>query len=121
MGNPTGIYTKADEPLYVFVDSDIPTDATLYIAGCAGNDLVTSATQGKMLKKGLNVVEGKENALFYIIYTADTQKKTKTLSEWPDIKIHIEGGLVNGYYDVARKSDDDYMAILKAAKHERLR
>ena len=119
MGNPTGIYTKADEPLYVFVDSDIPTDATLYIAGCAGNDLVTSATQGKMLKKGLNVVEGKENALFYIIYTADTQKKTKTLSEWPDIKIHIEGGLVNGYYDVARKSDDDYMAILKAAKHER--
>ena len=119
MGNPTGIYTKGDEPLYVFVDSDIPTDATLYIAGCAGNDLITSANQGKMLKKGLNVVDGKENALFYIIYTADTQKKTKALSEWPAIKIHIEGGLVNGYYDVARKSDDDYKAILKAAKHER--
>ena len=119
MGNPTGIYTKGDESLYVFVDSDVPTNATLYIAGCAGNDLVTSAKQGKMLKKGLNVVEGKENSLFYIIYTADTQKKTKTLSEWPDIKIHIEGGLVNGYYDVARKSDADYQAILKAAKHER--
>lgn len=119
MGNPTGIYTKGDEPLYVFVDSDIPSDATLYIAGCAGNDLVTSAKQGKMLKKGLNVVDGKENSLFYIIYTADTQKKTKTLSEWPDIKIHIEGGQVNGYYDVARKSDADYQAILKAAKHER--
>ena len=119
MGNPTGIYTKGDEPLYVFVDSDVPTDATLYIAGCAGNDLVTSAKQGKMLKKGLNVVDGKENSLFYIIYTADTQKKKKTLSEWPDIKIHIEGGLVNGYYDVARQSDEDYKAILKAAKHER--
>ena len=119
MGNPTGIYTKGDEPLYVFVDNDIPKDATLYIAGCAGNDLVTSSKQGKMLNKGLNVVDGKDNSLFYIIYTADTQKKTKTLSEWPDIKIHIEGGLVNGYYDVARKSDDDYRAILKAAKHER--
>ena len=66
MGNPTGIYTKGDEPLYVFVDSDVPANATLYIAGCAGNDLVTSAKQGKMLKKGLNVVEGKENSLFYI-------------------------------------------------------
>ena len=119
MGNPTGIYTKGDEPLYVFVDSDIPTDATLYMAGCAGNDLITSAKQGKMLKKGFNVVEGRENSLFYIIYTADTQKKTKTLSEWPAIKIHIEGGWVNGYYDVARKSDADYKAILKAAKHER--
>lgn len=119
MGNPTGIYTKGDESLYVFVENDIPKDATLYIAGCAGNDLVTSAKQGKMLKKGLNVVEGKTNSLFYILYTADTQKQTKTLSEWPDIKIHIEGGLVNGYYDVARQSDEDYKAILKAAKHER--
>ena len=119
MGNPTGIYTKGDEPLYVFVDADIPTDATLYMAGCTGNDLITSAKQGKMLKKGLNVVDGKDNSLFYIIYTADTQKKTKTLSEWPAIKIHIEGGLVNGYYDVARQSDEDYRAILKAAKHER--
>ena len=119
MGNPTGIFTKGAEPLYVFVDSDIPANSTLYIAGCAGNDLVTSGKQGKMLKKGLNVVEGKDNALFYILYTADTQKQTKTLSEWPDIRIHIEGGQVNGYYDVARQSDEDYKAILKAAKHER--
>ena len=119
MGNPTGIYTKGDESLYVFVDSDVPTDATLYMAGCAGNDLVTDAKQGKMLKKGLNVVEGKENSLFYIIYTADTKSMKKTLDQWPEIKIHIEGGLVNGYYDVARKSDADYQAILKAAKYER--
>lgn len=119
MGNPTGIYTKGDEPLYVFVDDDVPANATLYIAGCAGNDLVTSAKQGKMLKKGLNVVDGKENSLFYVLYIADTQKMTQTLSEWPAIKIHIEGGLVNGYYDVSRHSQADYKAILKAAKHER--
>ena len=119
MGNPTGIYTKSDELLYVFVDTDIPANSTLYMAGCAGNDLITSATQGKMLKKGLNVVEGKDNALFYIIYTADTKSMKKTLDQWPDIRIHIEGGLVNGYYDVARKSDGDYKALLKAAKYER--
>ena len=119
MGNPTGIYTKTDDPLYVFVDSDVPSDASLYIAGCQGNDLVTSAKQGKMLKKGLNVVDGRENALFYIIYIADTKSMQKTLSEWPDMKIHIEGGIVNGYYDVKRQSDSDYRAILKAATHER--
>ena len=119
MGNPTGIYTKDYNPLYVFVDEDVPSGATLYIAGCTGNDLVTSATQGKMLKKGLNVVDGREGALFYIIYTADTKAMTQTLSEWPDMKIHIEGGIVNGYYDVARKSDADYKAILASATHER--
>ncbi|MBR4129517.1 MAG: leucine-rich repeat protein [Bacteroidaceae bacterium] len=119
MGNPTGIYTKDYNPLYVFVDEDVPSGTTLYMAGCTGNDLVTSATQGKMLKKGLNVVDGREGALFYIIYTADTKSMTKTLDEWPEMKIHIEGGIVNGYYDVARQSDSDYKAILAKATHER--
>ena len=119
MGNPTGIYSEGYDPLYVFVDDDVPTGATLYMAGCQGNDLVTSAKQGKMLKKGLNVVDDKEGALFYIIYIADTKAMTKTLDEWPEIKIHIEGGTVNGYYDVSRKSNNDYKAILAAATHER--
>ena len=119
MGNPTGIYTKGFDPLYVFVDEDVPAGATLYIAGCQGNDLVSSAKQGRMLKKGLNIVDGTENALFYILYTADTKAMTKTLSEWPDMKIHIEGGTVNGYYDVKRQSDSDYKAILAKATHER--
>ena len=119
MGNPTGIYTTGYEPLYVFVDSDVPTGTTLYLAGCAGNDLVSSAKQGKMLKKGLNIVDGQQDALFYVVYTADTKSMNKTLGEWPEMKIHIEGGEVNGYYDVSRKSDSDYKAILKAATHER--
>ena len=119
MGNPTGIYAADDNPLYVFVDSDIPSDATLYMAGCAGNDLVTNAKQGKMLKKGLNVVDGSPGALYYILYVADTKSMDKTLSQWPDLKIHIEGGIVNGYYDAARQSDTDYQAILAKATHER--
>ena len=119
MGNPTGIYTSGDEPLYVFVDSDVPADATLYMAGCAGNDLISSAQQGKKLKQGLNIVDAKPNALYYILYVADTKSMTKTLSEWPEMKIHIEGGTVNGYYDLKRRSDDDYKAILAAATHER--
>lgn len=119
MGNPTGIYSADFSPIYVFVDEDVPEDATLYIAGCMGNDLVSNAKTGKKLSKGLNIIDGLKDALYYILYTADTQSKTKTLSEWRDIKIHIEGGVVNGYYDVARHSDTDYRAILKGATHER--
>ena len=119
MGNPTGILGKTNDELYVFVDSSTPSDATLYLAGCAENQLITYAETGTKLQKGLNVVDVPEDALYYVVYTADTRAMTKTLDQWPDIKIHIEGGTVNGYYDVARHSDADYQALLKAATYRR--
>lgn len=120
MGNPTGIYAKNDgDELFVFVDSDVPSDATLYFAGCVENDLIYSAQTGTRLVKGLNVIDGVKDALYYIVYTADTKSMKKTLDQWPEIKIHVEGGVVNGYYDVSRHSDADYQAIMKAATHKR--
>ena len=120
MGNPTGIYAESDgDEIYVFVDDDVPSDATLYFAGCVENQLIYSATTGTKLTKGLNIIEGVKNALYYIVYTADTQKMTKTLSEWPEMKIHVEGGKVNGYYDVNLHASTDYLKILKAAKLNR--
>ena len=118
MGNPTGIYSEDTNPLYVFVDEDVPADATLYIAGCEGKNVLTGAKLGTKLTKGFNIVNGQKNVLYYILYTADTKSKTKTLDQWPPIKIHIEGGKVNGYYDVSRHSDSDYQALLRAATHE---
>ncbi len=118
MGNPTGIYASDDSPLYVFVDQDIPSDATLYFAGCVNNDLIGNAKTGHKLTKGLNIIDGQKDALYYIVYTADTRSKTKKLSEWPDIKIHVEGGVVNGYYDVARHNDNDYVALLNNATYD---
>lgn len=117
MGNPTGIYAENDgDELYVFVDSDVPSDATLYFAGCVENQLITNAQTGTKLMKGLNVIEGTKNAIYYIVYTADTRSMTKTLSEWPEMKIHVEGGKVNGYYDVNLHASSDYLKILRASK-----
>ena len=113
MGNPTGIYAKEDgDEIYVFVDEDVPSDATLYFAGCVDNQLISSATMGKKLVKGLNIIEGTKNAIYYVVYTADTKSMKKTLDQWPNIKIHVEGGVVNGYYDISRKSDAEYKALL---------
>ena len=114
MGNPTGIYAKNDgDPLYVFVDSDVPEDATLYIATAGVDQMITSAKAGQKLQKGLNVIDGEADKLFYILYTADSKSMTKKLTEWPKIKIHIEGGVMNGYYDASRHTDTDYKALLK--------
>ena len=118
MGNPTGIFTSdTNSPLYVFVDADVPEDATLYIAGCVDNDLVYNAKTGKKLSKGLNIVDSQPGALYYIIYTADTRSQQKPLSQWPEMKIHIEGGTVNGYYDTSRHKPSDYVALLRNATH----
>ena len=117
MGNPTGIYAENDgDPIYVFVEQDVPDDATLYLAGCIDNQLVTNAKTGTQLTKGLNIIDGTQNALYYVIYVADTRSMKKTLSEWPDIKIHIEGGKVNGYYDVNRHAPSDYLKLRNASK-----
>ena len=119
MGNPTGIYTKNDsDPLYVFVDADVPSDATLYCAGIGVDKMLTNAKSGQKLQKGLNIIDGEAGKIYYILYTADTKSMTKRLEEWPKIKIHIEGGVVNGYYDASRHTDADYRKLLKAVTYE---
>ena len=120
MGNPTGIYAETDsDKIYVFVGEDVPSDATLYFAGCVENQLITNAKTGTKLVKGLNIIDGTKNALYYIVYTAETKSMTKTLSEWPELKIHVEGGKVNGYYDVNFHQSTDYLRIRNAARLNR--
>ena len=116
MGNPTGIYTQSNgEPLYVFVDDEVPADATLYCAGLGVDQMFTTGKAGKKLKKGLNIINGDANKLYYILYTVDTKSLTKRVSEWPEMKIHIEGGKVDGYFDASCHTDADYQNLLNAA------
>ena len=116
MGNPTGIYVQTEgTPLYVFVDEDVPSDATLYIAGSGVDQMFNSGKSGKKLEKGLNIVDGQADRFYYILYTADTKSMTKRLEEWPEMKIHIEGGKVDGYFDASRHTDTDYKKLLNAA------
>ncbi|MBO4550575.1 MAG: leucine-rich repeat protein, partial [Bacteroidaceae bacterium] len=70
---------------------------------------------GQKLKKGLNIIDGEADKLYYILYTADTKSMTKRLEEWPEMKIHIEGGKVDGYFDASRHTDADYKKLLNAA------
>ena len=116
MGNPTGIYVQDEgTPLYVFVDEDVPSDATLYIAGSGVDQMFSTGKTGKKLQKGLNIIDGEADRFYYILYTADTKAMTKRVSEWPEIKIHIEGGKVDGYFDASRHTDTDYRKLLNAA------
>ena len=118
MGNPTGIYIENEgDKLYVFVDDDLPSDASLFFAGLGVNKVIKSGVVGQRLKKGLNIIDGEEGCYYYVVYTADTKSMNKRVSEWPMVKIHIEGGIVEGYYDASRHTDADYKALINRATY----
>lgn len=108
LNNPTGIITKECDALYIMVDGEIKEGASLYLGSYSGHGQAGNATDGVQLQTGLNVVPcfvDKQWTCIY--YTANTMKAwdgttnkgAHPLSYYPDLKIHIEGGHVNGYYN----------------------
>lgn len=106
---PSGIATNDGESyLYIFVDS-IPAGSSIraeLIGLQSGQGSLTT------LHKGLNTIltNGQNNV--NIRYWADTSNggkydnNGKLLSDFPNVKIHIEGGFVNGMFDLARNMTD---------------
>lgn len=108
--NPTGIYVPEAGTLYVMVEGTIKDGASLRIVDGGHNWRVTEATSGGYaLKPGLNVINYTGTAgQLYICYNVDTynpdgattaEKFPHKLSEYPPLKIHIEGGAITGYYN----------------------
>ncbi len=115
--NPTGIYVPGGGVVYVMVEGEIKDGATLRLIDAGSNERITNATTGGYeLKTGLNVINfAAEAGMLYICYNVDTYdpngaseelKFPHKLSEYPPLKIHIEGGAINGFYS----SCGDYLA-----------
>ena len=111
MDNPTGIYANANEPIFIMVDGDIEEGAELWVAHQAGlgatnyyNNIAYTE-----LHKGLNVVPYFNDAstlwINYVVHTYDkngntvAEKFPHKISDYAPLKIHIEGGHINGYYN----------------------
>lgn len=108
--NPTGIYVPEAGTLYVMVEGTINDGASLRIVDGGHNGRVTNATGGGYaLKPGLNVINYTAAAgHLYICYNVDTYNPDGTtdgerfphkLSDYEPLKIHIEGGAINGFYN----------------------
>ena len=101
--NPTGITARDGDNLFVFVGAEIPTGATLIaqlvpLGSRTGTEVV--------LKKGLNVIFNQSENSVFISYIGRTYKTGRTLADFPDVPIHIEGGKVNGFFDLTQNDDD---------------
>lgn len=110
LSNPTGIYGNSGDLIYVFVGEDIPEDASLQIDRVYMNAISGTRTE---LKKGMNIIPvGRGNSMLYILYTVDTTGE-KLLADYDSLDIHIEGGVLNGYWDRDRHTDADWVKITR--------
>lgn len=119
MNNPTGIVGDAGNTIYVMVGDDIPSGTTLYIGEVADYELHNGLTTGTRLNKGLNIITCvNDNSHFFIYYAAPTVTKSSgstrykpdtryRLSDIPPLKIHIEGGRLNGFFNYAGDTRTD--------------
>ena len=111
MDNPTGIYANAGERIYIMVGGDIADGAELWVThqtGFGATQYYNNATYTK-LEKGLNVVDysvdGSVLWINYQVHTYNSDGKTTAekfphkISDYKPLKIHIEGGHINGYYN----------------------
>lgn len=106
--NPTGIYANTANVVYVFVGNDVPANATLELEALTDNGATGTRTT---ISKGMNIVPiSRDLQTLFVIYTANTTNG-KSISDFPNIDIRIEGGVLNGYWDIERHNDTDWVEI----------
>ena len=124
LNNPTGIFANMQEVLYVMVEGTVEDGATLYLASYVGHSQLNGYNEGVELHEGLNIIpsyqDGNNYCINYVVHTFDTsdgkrgnKAKARKLSDYEDLKIHIEGGHINGYWN--KMGDDLYGSGDKSA------
>ena len=104
---PTGIAADKNQLVYIYVDSNVPSGATLTVETTSTTSVW--GTTSKTLTRGLNmIVSPEDNTQFYIIYKSFNGSD---ISKYTPINIHIEGGRVNGYFDCTKHSDADWVEM----------
>jgi hypothetical protein len=103
LDNPTGIYAREGDSIYVLVGPTHGTDVSLM--SVAPGSLNRNSY---ILNEGINHIRISRTGLLYITYYADL-----TTDPQP-INIHIpEGsGSVNGYWDIAKNTDEEWEDML---------
>ena len=136
MDNPTGLYANKREVLYVMVEGEVKEGAELWANWIVGHSKMPNYNNGYgngiRLKEGLNVVpmasDGSALYINYLVHTYDKEKKqfANKLSDYDDLKVHVEGGYINGYYNTVGDAlytpdnDDDWVYYEERANLENI-
>lgn len=111
LSNPTGIYATTGDALQVYVGS-IPSgqSVALEIAGYG-----QGAGTVYPLQQGMNIINVLSDGNCFVCYEVDNYNNGTpvALSNFADVTVHIEGGTVQGYFDLTKGYTNDDWAQLK--------
>lgn len=113
LSGPTGIVADAGDIIYVYVNSSARAGCTLQLEAVGTDGVAGDHPTGEVttLKGGLNLFRFTEQKMLYIFHQLNST--AKYLADYPDIKIHIEGGKLNGYWDATRGMTNDDWKLLQ--------
>ncbi|MBO7267982.1 MAG: M60 family metallopeptidase [Bacteroidaceae bacterium] len=136
MDNPTGLYGNNHDFLFIFVEGEIKEGAELWATHLVGHTKMPNYSNGYSngvrLQSGLNVIPStSDGSAYYINYLVHTYDRANhafphKLSEYDDIKVHIEGGYINSYYNAhgdalyTADTDADWMYYEERANLENI-
>lgn len=100
LSNPTGIYAKAGDVLQVYVGS-IPSGQSIALE-VAGFGQASGTVYA--LQQGMNIVNVLTEGNVFVYYEVDNYNNGNAiaLSNYADVTVHIEGGTVQGYFDLTK-------------------
>ena len=115
--HPTGIRADAGDTLLIFIDN-VKQGTFLKLNEIAKNEAFANwgvMNSEKTLVKGLNLVTvAQSDAILFISYavTTDTAANSLRIDDYPNARIHIQGGDVNCYFDKSRHTDEDWRDMI---------
>lgn len=108
--NPTGITVKAGEIVYVYLDQSAKDSyASIKLELAKGTEHEGTTVD---LKKGINAWHATDDGELFISYFVKNDKKYVVATadheaDYPNIRVHIEGGHATGTWDMHRGMDND--------------
>ena len=111
LNNPLGLYANNRQVLYIMVEGEIKSGSTLYLATWQGHGKPGNGyDEGVQLKEGLNIVpvygDNMTGCLNYVVQSFNSvagygnKSCVRKISDYDNIKVHIEGGILNGFFNL---------------------
>ena len=112
LNGPTGIVCKAGDVVLFFLDKQVSFPNRISVTEVVGNDI--NGYGETYLTKGMNVYVVGRDCSLYINYDVETDasETSPKLADNPDVRMHIVGGTVNGYFDKSRHTNEDWVKML---------
>ncbi|MBR0433857.1 MAG: M60 family metallopeptidase [Bacteroidaceae bacterium] len=114
LSNPTGIYAKAGEVLQVYVGT-IPYGQTVKLE-IAGYGQASGSQYA--LHEGMNVILVAASGNCFVFYevdnTTDGAAPYTPIATYAPVTVHVEGGIVQGCFDLTRSFTNADFAAMKA-------